>query len=173
MSISYQALRDRPAGPCQRTAAAAIWLVALLSFAACAKTHAGADADSVGPATAVPVASLNCRSVPDAAPGHLPDHVWVAVALCPFTMVYVIPGGEATPSLTPQPPRLLHGDLQPLVAALHQPDAPPARLCTAEFVMLPPFWLVDRDATAYLPAVPKDPCGRPSAAVTAALDKLR
>jgi hypothetical protein len=145
--------------------AATVGLIALALLAA-----AGADATSTS--VAVPVASLDCAAQPQAAPGQLPDRTWVAVALCPFTAGLVDPTGEANPSRTPERPRLLHGDLGPLVTALRQPDAPPAALCTEELSALPPFWLVDRQQLAYRPQLPEGPCGRPSPAVAAALHRL-
>src|SRR5690349_14795380 len=120
MAMSY---RDTPARPWQRLTLAAISLVALISIAGCTNKHASANGvDAAAPPMAVPVTALSCQSPPDTTPGRLPDHVWIAVAVCPVTIVQFIPGGVA-PSLTPQLPRLLHGDLRPLVAALNRPDA--------------------------------------------------
>lgn len=161
--------RDRPAGRSQKVMATALAALALLIVVGCAKTHSGMN----GAGTAVPVASLNCHALPNAAPDRLPDHEWVAVALCPLTIVPVTPGNTAAPSLAQQRPQLVRGDLRPLVTALRQPDASPAALpCAEEQVDIQPFWLVDRDQKAYRPQVPKGACGQPSPAVTAALHRL-
>jgi hypothetical protein len=137
----------------------------------CVGGSSGANrAAPVGPAAPVALAALNCKALPDAA-GRLPDHVWVAVAFCPLRIVQVSPG-ETPPPPSPARPTLVRGDLRPLVAALNQPDALPARLCTAELRLLAPFWVVDRDDQAYQPRVPRGPCGEPSSAVTATLKAL-
>jgi hypothetical protein len=67
----------------------------------------------------------------------------------------------------------VHGDLGPLVAALHQSDAPPATgACPLYRVLLPTFWLVDHDNEAYQPRIPVGPCGQPAQAVTSAMAAL-
>lgn len=145
--------------------------VAALLLAGCAEGGSGAPAQMpAGQAVPVPVASLTCSAPSEA--GRLPDRTWIALVSCPARIVVILPGQPAT-SPSPATPVVSTGDLGPLLAALRQPDATPASVCTAELILLPRFWLVDQDAQAYEPAVPRGPCGEPSAAVASALHALR
>jgi hypothetical protein len=92
------------------------------------------------------------------------------VASCPLPTVHA-GTNQAVP--TPGAPVVKHGDLAPLVAALHQPDAPRSSgMCPNYRILLPEFWLVDSAGEAYQPHIPVGPCGQPSDAVMAALRAL-
>jgi len=120
-----------------------------------------------GDTAPVPLAMLTCDASPDAPPGVLPQRTWTAVATCPAAGVPPTPDRPA-----PSPPALVHGDLAPLVAALHGTDAPPASVCPDHVIVIPRFWLVDQDGQAYRPRIPVGPCGQPTDEVLAAMQTL-
>jgi hypothetical protein len=123
---------------------------------------------AVGSGTTPAPSRYDCGKPAVAAPGPIPDRAWTAVVTCRYRARVV--GTTVVESAFFTVER--RGDLGPLLAALRQPDAPPAAVCTKESVILFPIWLVDRDGWAYVPRIPTGPCGRTATAVTAALDAL-
>jgi hypothetical protein len=130
----------------------------------------GAGRTGAGGAAPVALDSLSCGGSSAGGSGTLPERDWTAVASCPLPTVHA---GTNQPVPTPGAPVVRHGNLAPLVAALHQPDAPRSSgMCPDYRVLLPEFWLVDSAGEAYQPHVPVGPCGQPSDAVLAALRAL-
>lgn len=66
------------------------------------------------------------------------------------------------------------GGLDALLAALAEPDIPPAenQACTADMELVPPLWLVRPDGAAVRIAYPHDACGKTLPGTKAALERL-
>ncbi|GIH19224.1 hypothetical protein [Rugosimonospora africana] len=129
----------------------------------------GGGATGTGTAKPVPLSSLTCGG-PATVPGTLPDRDWAEAASCP---VAGSRPGDGGPVNQPGVPVVKHGNLAPLVSALHQPDAPRSHgMCPDYRILMPTFWLVDGTGKAYQPHIPVNSCGQPSAAVVSALQAL-
>lgn len=104
--------------------------------------------------------------------GRVPaDFVPVAATLCTLT---IEPSGMNTSGTTSVTATRLEGDLQPLVAALAQPnDSPGAnQLCTADMEFVPELWLEDATGHAIRAAWPRTACMKTKRETHDALDRL-
>jgi len=119
----------------------------------------------------VPASAEDVELSPTASPqpGTVPD------GFVPVSVVVCTPDGslhDASGTWLALTASHREGDLEPLVAALHEPSARRGGTCSSGQVQAPALWLVDALGRALRPTWPTDRCGEPSAKVTEALAAL-
>ncbi|MCP2637476.1 hypothetical protein K0817_013010 [Microbacterium sp. HD4P20] len=170
------------------------WRIALIAAFALGVTACASHPEAVPvPPPSQAVAAVDCSAEWDVGWGSVPgDFEPVAVYVCdpvlelaprPDPPLELItpeqlaqtppPAADPAPAPEQAEPRLLEGDLSPLLAAFAVPNDPKwPGPCTAIGVIVPDVWLVDADGRAIRPAYPVDGCNVPKPGVTEALDEL-
>lgn len=155
-------------------------LVSLLTVSAIATVLVGCSSPHPDAVPVVPSAeqtAVDCTAEPETGRGAIPDDFApVAVFVCDPVLELELRAGDedgtGVPSASTEP-RLLRGDVEPLLAAFAEPNDPPwPGACSAIGVIVPDVWLVDAAGRAVRPAYPVTGCGLPKEGVSEALALL-
>ena len=161
------------------------WTVAAVTCFLLVSVVSGCAQHAAPGPEATPVAAIDCRSEPSSVPwfgsmtpdpsipvpGRVPEGFEASAALrCETIDVDPVDGA---PEFVAEVERL-EGDLEPLLAALAEPDdaAPPNLVCTADMEIVPALWLESRDGQVTPVHYPRDACGKTKPGTHDALESL-